>query len=97
MAQAVLLEPTNARAHSYLGVIVGKKGWLDGAEAELRRALELDETYADTHFNLAVIYLQNEPPTTELARRHYKRALELGAKPDSIVEKQLAAGKELVP
>jgi len=89
LAQAVLLDPSNAKAHSYLGVTIGRKGWLDGAEAELQRAIELDETCRDAHFNLAVIYLQRNPPAVELSRRHYRRALELGAASDSLVEKQL--------
>ena len=94
LSQAVLLEPRNAKAHSYLGVTVGRKGWRDGAEAELQRALELDETLADAHFNLAVVYLQGSPPMVELVRRHYYRALDLGAAPDSLVEKQIKGSKE---
>jgi len=94
LSQAVLLEPRNARAHSYMGVTVGRKGWLDGAEAELQRALELDETLAEAHFNLAVVYLQGNPPLVELARRHYYRARDLGAAPDSLVENQLKGSKE---
>lgn len=94
LSQAVLLEPRNPKAHSYLGVTVGRKGWLDGAEAELQRALELDESLAEPHFNLAVVYLQENPPMVELARRHYHRALELGAAPDSLVENQLKGSKQ---
>jgi len=94
LSQAVLLEPRNAKAHSYLGVTVGRKGWLDGAEAELQRALELDDALAEAHFNLAVVYLQENPPMVELARRHYYRARDLGASPDSLVENQLKRSKE---
>lgn len=94
LSQAVLLEPRNAKAHSYLGVTVGRKGWLNGAELELQRALELDETLAEAHFNLAVVYLQENPPMVELARRHYHRARDLGAAPDSLVENQLKGSKE---
>jgi len=94
LSQAVLLEPRNAKAHSFLGVTVGRKGWLDGAEAELQKALELDETFADAHFNLAVVYLQGNPPMIELARRHYQRARDLGAAPDSLVEKQIKRSNE---
>ena len=93
LSQAVWLEPRNAKAHSYLGVTVGRKGWLDGAEAELQRALELDESLAETHFNLAVVYLQESPPMVELARRHYHRARDLGAAPDSLIENQLKGSK----
>ena len=88
------LEPKNAKAHNYLGVTLGRKGWRDGAEAELQRALELDENLADAHFNLAVVYLQENPPLVELARRHYYRARDLGAAPDSLVEKQINGSKE---
>jgi Flp pilus assembly protein TadD len=94
LSQAVWLDPKNARAHNYLGVTVGRKGWRDGAEAELQRALELDESLADAHFNLAVVYLQENPPLVELARRHYYRARDLGAAPDSLVEKQINGSKE---
>lgn len=94
LTQAVWLEPKNARAHGCLGVTLGRKGWRDGAEAELQRALELDDTLADAHFNLAVVYLQETPPPVELARRHYYRALDLGAAPDKLVEKQINGSKE---
>jgi Flp pilus assembly protein TadD len=87
LAQAVLLAPKDARAHHYLGVTVGKKGWFLGAEDEMRKALELDPDYAEAHFNLAVFYLQRKPPAIELARRHYQRALDLGAAPDPQVAK----------
>ena len=94
LSQAVLLDPKNARAHNYLGVTVGKKGWYSGAEAELQRAIELQPDYADAHFNLALFYLQRDPPAVELARRHYNRALELGSAPDPLVEKSLNGGQK---
>jgi Tfp pilus assembly protein PilF len=55
----------------------------------MRKAIELDPEYAEAHFNLAVFYLQRSPPAVELARRHYERALELGAAPDPDVERSL--------
>lgn len=90
LSQAVLYEPKNARAHHYLGVTVGKKGWYLGAEDEMRKALELDPDYAEAHFNLSVFYLQRNPPAVELARRHYQKALDLGAPPDAQVAQALA-------
>ena len=87
LTQATLYDPRNARAHNYLGVVVGRKGWIDGAQVELRRAVEIDPNYSDAHFNLAVFYLEGKPPSLELARRHYYRALELGAEPDPELEK----------
>lgn len=94
LAQAALLEPKNATVHQYLGVTIGKKGWLSGAEDEMRKAIEIDPTYAEAHFNLAVFYLQRNPPAVELARRHYQTALDLGAAPDPDVAKGLTEPKE---
>jgi Tfp pilus assembly protein PilF len=86
LSQAVYLDPKDAKAHLYLGVLIRKKGWLSGAEDEMRKALDLDEGNAEAHFNLAVLCLEEKPPATELARRHYYRALDLGAKPDPELE-----------
>ena len=94
LAQAALLEPKNATVHQYLGVTVGKKGWLSGAEDELRKAIEIEPDYAEAHFNLAVFYLQRNPPAVELGRRHYQRSLDLGGAPDADVAKSLADPKE---
>lgn len=89
LSQAVLYDPRNPRARNYLGVVIGRNGWVDGAQFELRRAVELDPAYADAHYNLAAFYLQDKPPSVELARRHYYRAIELGAKPDPEIENTL--------
>lgn len=93
LAQAAVLEPKNAMVHQYFGVTLGQKGWYSGAEDEMRKALEIDPGYAEAHFNLAVFYLQRNPPAVELARRHYQRALELGAAPDPDVERSLTPPK----
>ena len=93
LAQAAVLEPKNAMVHHYFGVTLGQKGWYSGAEEEMRKALELDPGYAEAHFNLAVFYLQRNPPAVELARRHYQRALELGAARDPEVERDLTPPK----
>lgn len=89
LSQAVLQDPRNPRARNYLGVVIGRKGWIDGAQSELRTAVELDPTYSDAQYNLAVFYLQEKPPAIELARRHYYRAIELGAEKDPAIEKVL--------
>lgn len=97
LTQATLLDPRNARARNYLGVVVGRKGWLDGAQAELRKAVEIDPAYSDAHYNLAAFYLESKPPYFELARRHYYRAIELGAEPDPEIEKTLKDAPEAKP
>lgn len=89
MAQAVIYAPKDAVTRNYLGVAAGRNRWFDAAEAELRRAIELNPDYADAHFNLAVFCLERQPPAKELARRHYQKALTLGATPDPLVEKAL--------
>ena len=88
LAQAVLYAPKDARAHQYLGAALGRRGWYAAGEEELRQALEIDPKFADAHYNLAMLYLQRTPPSVELARRHYHRALELGAAPDEKIAKQ---------
>jgi tetratricopeptide (TPR) repeat protein len=90
LARAVLLDPSNPRAHNYLGIAAGRKGWPEASETELRRAVELDSGYADANFNLAILYLGRKPPLAELARRHYQRALDLGTPKDPSVEKLLS-------
>ena len=90
LAQATLHDETNPRAHNYLGMAAGRKGWGEASEQELRRAVELDPNYADANFNLAVLYLGRTPPLVELARRHYQRALDLGAQRDLAIENLIA-------
>jgi Tfp pilus assembly protein PilF len=64
------------------------------AEKEFLKAIEIDDTFADAHFNLALVYATEKPPSLEMARRHYKRALELGIPPDPRLEKLLQLNGE---
>ena len=64
------------------------------AKALFERALQLDPDYVEANFNLALSYLQRTPPAVELARRHYYRAIDLGAAPDPLVEKSLGDDKK---
>jgi len=89
LSQAVYLDPRDPKAHLYLGVLIRKRGWLAAAEDEMRKAIDLDEDYAEAHFNLAVLYLERQPPAVELARRHYYRALRLGAERDPELDRLL--------
>jgi len=90
LMQATLRDDSNPRAHNYLGIAAGRKGWNEVSEKELRRAVELDPDYADANFNLAVLYLGRTPPLFEMARRHYQRALDLGSPHDAALEARLA-------
>jgi tetratricopeptide (TPR) repeat protein len=89
LAQAVLYDSKNPRAHSFLGAVMADKGWYDAAEACMRRSVELDPANRDSHYNLAVLYMQRTPPLPELAKRHYFRAIELGAPTDPKLEKSI--------
>jgi Flp pilus assembly protein TadD len=68
---------------------VGSKGWYSAAEDEMRKAIELAPEYAEAHYNLAVFYLERNPPATELARRHYHKSVDLGGAPDPALEKKI--------
>jgi tetratricopeptide (TPR) repeat protein len=91
LSQAMLQDPLNARTRNFLGVVMGRRGWTEGAQHELRRAVELDPSYADAHYNLAVFYLEEKPPAIELARRHYQKAIELGVEKNPQMEKLFSA------
>jgi Flp pilus assembly protein TadD len=88
-AQVVALDPKNARGHRFFGLALGRRGWIQAAEEELRRSLEIEPDDAGAHFNLAVFYLQRNPVAIELARRHYYRALDLGFGSDPAIEEIL--------
>jgi Flp pilus assembly protein TadD len=85
-AQVVALDPKNARGHRFFGLALGRRGWIQAAEEELRHSLEIEPDDAGAHFNLAVFYLQRKPVAIELARRHYYRALDLGFGSDPAIE-----------
>jgi Flp pilus assembly protein TadD len=81
--------PTNSSTQNYLGCVLADKGLRPAAETAFRKALQCDPDYADAHYNLAVVYAGNKPPSLELARWHYKRALALGHPKSATVEKSL--------
>lgn len=89
MARGVAENPSDAGGHNSLAIALKQAGWTDAAEAELQKALDLNPSFGEAHFNLAVMYLERKPPSLEMGRRHYRRALELGAAPDALVEKQI--------
>jgi tetratricopeptide (TPR) repeat protein len=89
LTKALALNPKSATAHNYLGITASQKGWQEAAEKEMLAAIEANPDYADAHFNLAVIYATSQPPSKELAKRHYAKATTLGATPDPSLEKLL--------
>jgi Tfp pilus assembly protein PilF len=90
LSRAVKLDPQNPEIQNYLGVTLGHKGLHTQAEAALRKAITLDPNYAAAHNNLAVIYLNEQPPLIELARWHYQKALDAGQPHNPELEKELS-------
>jgi tetratricopeptide (TPR) repeat protein len=78
LSRSAQLNPTNAGTQNYLGCVLADKGMRPAAETALRKALQIEPDYPDAHYNLAFIYATEKPPSPELARWHYKRALNLG-------------------
>ena len=90
LSRAAKLDPQNPEIQNYLGVTLGHKGLHTQAEAALRKAIQLDPNYAAAHNNLAVIYLNEQPPLIELARWHYQKALDAGQPRNPDLEKELS-------
>ncbi|MEO8439756.1 MAG: tetratricopeptide repeat protein [Spartobacteria bacterium] len=89
LTKSLAINPKSATAHNYLGITASQKGWQEAAEKEMLAAIAENPDYADAHFNLAVVYSTSQPPAKELARRHYSKALALGAEPDPTLDKLL--------
>ncbi len=89
LTKSLAINPKSATAHNYLGITASQKGWQEAAEKEMLEAIADNPDYADAHFNLAVVYSTSQPPAKELARRHYEKALALGAPPDPTLDKLL--------
>ena len=93
LSRAAQLDPENADTFQYLGVALTKKGLREPAEAAFRRAIKLAPGHADAHHHLAVIYATRRPPSLEMARWHYQKALETGHPKDPTLERILSAKK----
>lgn len=87
--KSLSINKNSARAHHYLGIITTRQGNRSRAETEFKSALAIDPGYGDAHFNLAVLYATATPPDWDLARKHYKDALDHGIKADPAMEKLL--------
>jgi tetratricopeptide (TPR) repeat protein len=90
LSRSASYNPTNADTQNNLGCVLAKKGLRSAAETAFRKALAAEPDYLEAHFNLAFIYAQAKPPSLELARWHYKRAVELGHEKSPQLEKLLA-------
>lgn len=87
--RAIHEDPEDARAHNYLAIACRNLSWHTAAESELLRAIELNPNYGIAHFNLALLYADQKPPSIEMAKRSYQKALTLGVEKDEILERRL--------
>jgi len=89
LSRAAKSEPENAEIQNYLGLTLGQKGMRGQAETALRKAIQIQPNYGSAHNNLAVVYLAQQPPSIELARWHYQKALTAGHPRNPELEKML--------
>jgi tetratricopeptide (TPR) repeat protein len=83
-ARAVALNPANAVAHTWAGVLAREAGDFTLAERSYRAALEADPAHADAALNLAFLYdLYLKRPADALAA--YKRYDQLNGRKDARV------------
>jgi tetratricopeptide (TPR) repeat protein len=90
LSRAAQIDPANAQTQNYLGLVLGQQGQREAAEAAFRKAIQIAPGYAVAHYNLAVFYVTQKPPTRELARWHYQKALSVGHPQSDELEKLLA-------
>ena len=97
LGRAAKLDPRNAEIQNYLGLTLSQKGMRAAAETALRKAIEINPTYASAHYNLAVVYVMQKPPAVALARWHYDKALANGLPKNPEMEKMLDQNKTETP
>lgn len=89
LAHAARVDPRNAEVQNYLGLTLSQKGMRNAAESAFRKAIELNPNYTGAHYNLAVAYLTQKPPSIELGRFHYQKAIDAGMQRNEEVERLL--------
>ena len=87
LSRAAQLDPKNAQTQNYLGMALAQKAQRPAAETAFRKAVQLSPNYGEAHFNLAVFYSSQQPPSKELAKWHYQRALSAGLGRSADLEK----------
>lgn len=89
LSRAAKLDPQNAEIQNCLGLTLSQKGMRSAAETAFRKAVQLDPSSGSAHHNLAVFYATQRPPWPELARWHYKKAIDAGFPRNRDLEKML--------
>jgi tetratricopeptide (TPR) repeat protein len=89
LSRAAKLDPQNAEVQNFLGLTLSQKGMRNAAETAFRKAVILNPNYGGAQNNLAVFYLTQKPPSVELARWHYEKAVACGFPRNPEMEKLL--------
>ena len=90
LERAIAIDPNQALAHSYLGLVSSHERRAAAALDHFDRAIKSEPTNADFHFNRAVVLIADiYPPNKPAAREAYKRAISLGGEPDTAFEQLL--------
>lgn len=87
LQEAVAADVNDYIAQNYLGICYGEKGDRGKAEEAFKRSIQIRDDYPEAHFNLAVLYATGEPPSLDLAREQYRKAVACGSAPDPSLEK----------
>ena len=97
LSRAVALRPKDAGIQTLLGIALADKGQRAEAETAFRKALQASPNHLDAHYNLAILYLTQQPPLIELARWHYLKSLSAGSAPNPELEAKLTAAAAAPP
>ncbi len=73
---------TNATVYTALGSAYMGNNDLSSARDAFEKAVSLNPEMGDAHYNLAMLYMERDPPDTANAEREYMRAIQAGAAPD---------------
>src|SRR5262249_22318499 len=89
LSHAAKIDPQNAEIQNFLGLTLSQKGMRNAAETAFRKAVILNPNYGGAQNNLAVFYLTQHPPSIELARWHYEKAIAVGFPRNPEMEKMM--------
>ncbi|MEI7436056.1 MAG: hypothetical protein WCL16_04525 [bacterium] len=73
---------TNATVYAALGSAYMGNTELSNARDAFEKAISLNPGMGDAHYNLAILYMERDPPDPANAEREYMRAIQAGAAPD---------------
>jgi Flp pilus assembly protein TadD len=95
LSRAAKADPKNPEIQNFLGLTLSEKGMRSAAETAFRKAVLLNPNCGGAQNNLAVFYLTQQPPSVELARWHYQKALAGGFPRNPDLEKMIEVRKPI--